>query len=111
MRCRLPAFIASMVLPLRLVKSVRLIFRMVSDMLFSCLLGVPSAGVIGHGSTLDAARTVKPAAVLVLAVVEAQRIRKLWSCWRGGGCFTRSEERRVGKGCVSTCRSRWSPDH
>src|SRR3546814_15160697 len=25
---------------------------------------------------------------------------------RGGG---RSEERRVGKECVSTCRSRWSP--
>src|SRR3546814_12458459 len=25
----------------------------------------------------------------------------------GGG--TRSEERRVGKECVSTCRSRWSP--
>src|SRR3546814_13358338 len=23
----------------------------------------------------------------------------------------RSEERRVGKACVSTCRSRWSPDH
>src|SRR3546814_20138302 len=23
----------------------------------------------------------------------------------------RSEERRVGKGCVSPCRSRWSPDH
>src|SRR3546814_18608730 len=23
---------------------------------------------------------------------------------------TRSEERRVGKECVSTCRSRWSPD-
>src|SRR3546814_15574461 len=23
----------------------------------------------------------------------------------------RSEERRVGKGCVSTCRSRWSPFH
>src|SRR3546814_12095820 len=22
---------------------------------------------------------------------------------------SRSEERRVGKGCVSTCRSRWSP--
>src|SRR3546814_10480384 len=27
---------------------------------------------------------------------------------RGGG---RSEERRVGKECVSTCRSRWSPYH
>src|SRR3546814_14823264 len=24
---------------------------------------------------------------------------------------TRSEERRVGKGCVSTCRFRWSPYH
>src|SRR3546814_11584345 len=25
--------------------------------------------------------------------------------------FGRSEERRVGKECVSTCRSRWSPEH
>src|SRR3546814_8137651 len=24
---------------------------------------------------------------------------------------SRSEERRVGQECVSTCRSRWSPDH
>src|SRR3546814_1392604 len=32
---------------------------------------------------------------------------------RGGSgvlaCAIRSEERRVGKECVSTCRSRWSP--
>src|SRR3546814_16385703 len=27
------------------------------------------------------------------------------------GAQRRSEERRVGKGCVSTCRSRWSPYH
>src|SRR3546814_17383289 len=26
-------------------------------------------------------------------------------------CKARSEERRVGKECVSTCRSRWSPYH
>src|SRR3546814_5401262 len=26
-------------------------------------------------------------------------------------CAKRSEERRVGKECVSTCRSRWSPYH
>src|SRR3546814_3632173 len=26
-------------------------------------------------------------------------------------CTIRSEERRVGKECVSTCRSRWSPYH
>src|SRR3546814_7881696 len=25
--------------------------------------------------------------------------------------ISRSEERRVGKACVSTCSSRWSPDH
>src|SRR3546814_14298819 len=25
--------------------------------------------------------------------------------------YERSEERRVGKECVSPCRSRWSPDH
>src|SRR3546814_2897072 len=28
-----------------------------------------------------------------------------------GGIANRSEERRVGKECVSTCRSRWSPYH
>src|SRR3546814_1883297 len=32
--------------------------------------------------------------------------------WWGGGIHEqRSEERRVGKECVSTCRSRWSPYH
>src|SRR3546814_12364790 len=29
----------------------------------------------------------------------------------GPGPVQRSEERRVGKECVSTCRSRWSPYH
>src|SRR3546814_3584240 len=29
----------------------------------------------------------------------------------GGRSVRRSEERRVGKECVSTCRSRWSPYH
>src|SRR3546814_4974827 len=28
-----------------------------------------------------------------------------------GALLKRSEERRVGKECVSTCRSRWSPYH
>src|SRR3546814_15903535 len=30
---------------------------------------------------------------------------------RFGRTELRSEERRVGKECVSTCRSRWSPSH
>src|SRR3546814_15357761 len=29
----------------------------------------------------------------------------------GHPALVRSEERRVGKECVSTCRSRWSPNH
>src|SRR3546814_12567402 len=29
----------------------------------------------------------------------------------GLAAYVRSEERRVGKECVSTCRSRWSPYH
>src|SRR3546814_20013227 len=31
--------------------------------------------------------------------------------WQTDTLRARSEERRVGKECVSTCRSRWSPDH
>src|SRR3546814_15666694 len=37
-----------------------------------------------------------------VAIVGDNRPRLYW---------TRSEERRVGKECVSTCRSRWSPYH
>ena len=33
-----------------------------------------------------------------------------WGLGKAGE-VTRSEERRVGKECVSTCRSRWSPYH
>src|SRR3546814_15301631 len=43
------------------------------------------------------------------------RFRKKLYEWpllhRAALVMARSEERRVGKGCVSTCRSRWSPYH
>src|SRR3546814_2210671 len=44
-------------------------------------------------------------------LVPASTARDVWIA--GGGMTTadRSEERRVGKECVSTCRSRWSPVH
>src|SRR3546814_15798949 len=32
-------------------------------------------------------------------------------CWGDNVRTFRSEERREGKECVSTCRSRWSPSH
>src|SRR3546814_16350001 len=51
---------------------------------------------------------------------EAHTVRRLAACQQlvqEGGRHSpverriRSEERRVGKECVSTCRSRWSPYH
>src|SRR3546814_20572073 len=41
------------------------------------------------------------------AVVAAERVFQA----AAEGEAVRSEERRVGKECVSTCRSRWSPYH
>src|SRR3546814_14171545 len=71
--------------------------------------------------------------VIGMACAETLSRRKLRVCiiekgeagraasWAGGGLLSplppaqcadaRSEERRVGKECVSTCRSRWSPYH
>src|SRR3546814_15902253 len=40
----------------------------------------------------------------------AQEAQRLWPRF-GRSSSRRSEERRVGKECVSTCRSRWSPYH
>src|SRR3546814_12622458 len=57
------------------------------------------------------------------AVVERQQCTIVGSCGSlrhlllrnghlvGASWLSRSEERRVGKECVSTCRSRWSPYH
>src|SRR3546814_11122429 len=39
------------------------------------------------------------------------RVHRVLSGRRAGWPKDRSEERRVGKECVSTCRSRWSPSH
>src|SRR3546814_14283032 len=45
------------------------------------------------------------------AVARAAGDRQLHLGRRPGAPHERSEERRVGKECVSTCRSRWSPYH
>src|SRR3546814_12673963 len=58
---------------------------------------------LGHGPARRAARrsapelTQPPACRTTIAVTSV--------------LAGRSEERRVGKDCVSTCRSRWSPSH
>src|SRR3546814_12639634 len=46
-------------------------------------------------------------------VATYQGLANQWRNGNGGRVYgaERSEERRVGKECVSTCRSRWSPEH
>ena len=39
------------------------------------------------------------------------QVREAWRQMFAGGPGMRSEERRVGKECLSQCRSRWSPYH
>src|SRR3546814_3554178 len=73
---------------------------------------VCSSDLLDHASPRLCRRT---------CAVRPRRNRKggilTWGLARSGGRSTRkrkgerSEERRVGKECVSTCRSRWSPDH
>src|SRR3546814_4525572 len=67
-----------------------------SDVCSSDLIAVD---VIEHGMQ-DA--EIDPAAV-ILEIVD--------HCHQAVQHRGRSEERRVGKECVSTCRSRWSPYH
>ena len=50
----------------------------------------------------------EPVRAAVEAVTERQDIKVILT---GKQEVIRSEERRVGKECVSTCRSRWSPYH
>src|SRR3546814_11392217 len=46
-----------------------------------------------------------------VALVSGQAEVRRGSSDDGVHALVRAEERRVGKGCVSTCRSRWSPYH
>src|SRR3546814_3109752 len=67
-----------------------------SDVCSSDLHGGPTPQSEKNGWTQNKALLIYESAVLQLNPATA---------------FKRSEERRVGKECVSTCRSRWSPYH
>src|SRR3546814_1309481 len=73
----------------------------------TCALPIYSRGHLRHrengqqvGSLLDGVERV-----IILAELFLHRLRRCKEF------VPRSEERRVGKECVSTCRSRWSPYH
>src|SRR3546814_10293945 len=71
--------------------------------------GLPHNKVVGMAGVLDSARFCH-----FLADEFQVSVRDVNSFVLGGHGDTmvpRLEERRVGKECVSTCRSRWSPYH
>src|SRR3546814_12807736 len=61
-----------------------------------------------HVSEMASRRVNKPSDVV--AEGQAVRVKVLGIDERGKVRLSRSEERRVGKESVSTCKSRWSPD-
>src|SRR3546814_4797376 len=68
----------------------------------TCALPIFVAGPNGVQNSFAVGEEIMPGVVLKAVAFDHITID------RGGA---RSEERRVGKECVSTCRSRWSPYH
>src|SRR3546814_13797659 len=60
-------------------------------------------------------RTIDAAVLFLLAAIAGTSVAYAFQAPAAGDLgydiYDRSEERRVGKECVSTCRSRWSPYH
>src|SRR3546814_18037360 len=100
----LPTVIHSRVDPAAVTKVTRLFNNTLGDILSELIQNARRAGA----SAVD------------LKVIEADEAAFLANVDDGAGIEDpsvilalgrRSEERRVGKECVSTCRSRWSPYH
>src|SRR3546814_16335958 len=68
-----------------------------------------SRRIAGHKTCLT--KSIQPAAPGPSCSAASVRDRSNRYLLRSYVLAWRSEERRVGKECVSTCRSRWSPDH
>src|SRR3546814_17397971 len=87
-----------------------------SSVLDDLAAGLVVVGAQGHGEGVQqVAPAVEDRLLVVLEaavdVVLAGHLVGGESCELQQGVAQRSEERRVGKECVSKCRSRWSPIH
>src|SRR3546814_20816682 len=67
--------------------------------------------IYGTSLTWDAVRGTKVVWMTVIAITVAQFFITYLPPLQAIFATERSEERRVGKECVSTCRYRWSPYH
>src|SRR3546814_11032949 len=89
--------------------SLGLLFRQLRDAMWARMK--LELANLGHDLTFSQYVTLKKLATGTAGVTDLARAAEV-----NPGAMTRlldrrSEERRVGKECVSTCRSRWSPDH
>src|SRR3546814_19522501 len=96
-----------------------------SDVCSSYLNPVGSNGVFVASAPLVAGQHVRKAEAPIIEALQASGalvhlatiMHSYPQCWRHKTPLTfcatqqRSEARRVGKECVRTCRSRWSPYH
>src|SRR3546814_15576124 len=78
---------------------------------FAMVSALLHARATGEGQVIDCA--VTDGTALLMGIIWGLRAQGLWRDERGvnlldTGSPFRSEERRVGKECVSSCRSRWS---
>src|SRR3546814_14167012 len=71
-------------------------------------LNIPVMHDDQHGTAI-----ISGAALINACALQKKKLEKIKIVVNGAGAaaISRSEERRVGKECVSTCRSRWSPYH
>src|SRR3546814_2404624 len=63
------------------------------------------------GTTRDVVEVQLDLAGYPVILADTAGLRAMESAVAAGAAAQRSEERRVGKECVRTCRSRWSPYH
>src|SRR3546814_17926437 len=75
----------------------------------------PSSENSGRNTTMMMVMAKAIGLATSLAAASTAEVRSTFSPWAWRSAMIRnafrSEERRVGKECVSTCRSRWSPYH
>src|SRR3546814_18607597 len=99
MRCALVTGVQTCALPIY-PDVRRMLWRMRAQTEAARALTYYAAAQIDFGKLGDEAAAMRADILIPLVQAHATDI----------GC-ERSEERRVGKECVSTCRSRWSPYH
>src|SRR3546814_7129510 len=70
-----------------------------------------SSDVCSSDLSIDARRVTQELTQTPMEITDRALLDRIGPRSRKCARLERSEERRVGKECVSTCRSRWSPYH